>query len=111
MLQDFRFVARSADFSRCYWKELHSPSPRHLLVRREYFHDNDYSGLHCHEDFYALYVVRGGKGTHVINGHPYAMARGDVYIMAPGAVHTYRDYRNLEGDAFTFRLRCFTTKS
>lgn len=62
------------------------------------------SGLHRHEDHYALYVVHGGHGTHQINGHPYGIARGDIYLAPPGSEHAYRDCKNLEVDTFCFQI-------
>ena len=58
-------------------------------------------------DFYALYIVRGGKGVHWINGQPYLMTRGDAYIMPPRSTHNFRHYNSLEIDAFYFRTRVF----
>ena len=57
--------------------------------------------------FYALYIVRGGKGVHWINGQPYLMTRGDAYIMPPRSTHNFRHYNSLEIDAFYFRTRVF----
>ena len=38
---------------------------------------------HFHQDFFALYIVREGAGTHIIDDVPYSVARGDVYVMRP----------------------------
>lgn len=45
---------------------------------------------HCH-DFYELVYVRRGGGVHVIDGRPFPMLRGDVYIMHPDDLHGYRE--------------------
>jgi len=57
---------------------------------------------HRHMDFFALYVVRQGRGTHVIDGVPYGVARGDVYAMSPGATHAYSRCDALALDALYF---------
>lgn len=79
-----------------------------LWVRRERYERGDTTGLHLHADFYALYLVKSGRGAHVIDEQPYAMTRGDAYIMPPGATHAYRDYHNLVVDAFYFGLELFS---
>lgn len=42
-----------------------------------------------HTDFLSLYLVRRGKATHVIDGQPFEVARGDVYAMMPGQTHWF----------------------
>ena len=42
-----------------------------------------------HHDFLSLYLVRRGKATHVIEGQPFEVVRGDVYAMAPGQTHWF----------------------
>ena len=57
---------------------------------------------HRHHDFFALYVVRQGRGTHVIDGVPYGVSRGDVYAMSLGATHAYSRCDALTLDALYF---------
>jgi AraC family L-rhamnose operon regulatory protein RhaS len=45
--------------------------------------------------------------VHVINDHPYQIARGDVYITPPGTTHRYRDYHELRAEAFCFQADLF----
>lgn len=75
-----------------------------LCVRREFYRDGVTTGEHRHLDFCALYVIRGGRGLHVVDGITYGITRGDVYLLPPGATHAYRDYHALEIDAFYFPL-------
>ncbi len=75
-----------------------------LLLRRERYERAASTGDHLHLNFYALYLVRGGQGIHVIDGRPYGIVRGDAYLVAPGSVHSYRDYQGLELDALYFQL-------
>ena len=82
-------------------------APFPLVVRREIFLEGLNTGKALHHDFYALYLVRSGQGTHWINERPYAMTRGDCYMMAPNARHEYRDYKNLQIDAFYFQPDAF----
>lgn len=58
---------------------------------------------HEHCDFHALYVVRRGRGIHVVDGVPYGVARGDVYAMGVGAVHAYSQHEDLCLDAIYYR--------
>jgi len=78
-----------------------------LVVRHESYPKGSSTGSHHHSDFYALYVIRSGKAIHVIDGNPSAVRRGDVYLLCPDAIHAYRDYRNLEIDAFYFSSELF----
>ena len=73
-----------------------------LAVRREYYACGQHAGPHCHTDFFALYVVRAGRGVHRIDGTPYGVSRGDVYLLAPGSTHGYLEYRDLVIDACYF---------
>lgn len=78
-----------------------------LVYSRQSYSGLD-TGLHRHEDHYAIYVVHGGRGVHTIDGHPYGMARGDVYLAPPGSTHSYRNFQNLEVDTFCFPVELFT---
>lgn len=62
---------------------------------------------HRHVDFFALYIVRQGRGTHVIDGTPYGVSRGDVYAMSPGATHLYSSCESLVLDALYFAPSVF----
>lgn len=84
---------------------LHADWP--LLVRHESYSKGRTTGLHQHLDFYALYVIRSGKGVHVIDDIPSAVRTGDIYLLCPGAIHAYREYQNLEIDAFYFSVELF----
>lgn len=64
-----------------------------LRVRDKYY---------THTDFQALYVVRRGRGIHVIDGVPYGVSRGDTYVMAAGATHAYSRHNDLSLDAIYF---------
>jgi AraC family L-rhamnose operon transcriptional activator RhaR/AraC family L-rhamnose operon regulatory protein RhaS len=75
-----------------------------LVYARQSYEEVRNSGLHLHEDHYAFYLVHSGRGLHEINGHPYAISRGDVYLTPPGAMHAYRDGENLEVDTFVFPI-------
>jgi len=79
-----------------------------LAVQRNYFEGGADIGEHRGEDFYSLYIVRGGRGVEIVNAHPYVISRGDVYIVPAGMAHGFRDYEALEMDAFYFQIRLFT---
>lgn len=61
-----------------------------------------------HNDFSSLYIVRQGRGTHLIDGIEYAVARGDVYVMAPGQAHWFRNCDRLRTDTLHFTSDIFT---
>lgn len=67
--------------------------------------------INIHVDFLAVYVVQHGRGKHVINGVPYAMVRGDVYLMGLGAEHQYSECSELEIDALYFPLSLLDEES
>jgi AraC family L-rhamnose operon regulatory protein RhaS len=55
-----------------------------------------------HHDFFSLYVVRGGRGTHVIDGRAFGVARGDVYAMVPGQTHHFEGCEAMVTDTLHF---------
>lgn len=57
---------------------------------------------HRHVDFFALYVVRSGRGIHTIDDTAYSVSRGDVYAMGLGVTHCYSQCDNLVSDALYF---------
>lgn len=79
-----------------------------LVVLHQRYDDGEDTGTFRHEDFYALYVVQGGRGLHVIDGHPYPVVRGDVYMTPPGTTHCYHDYRHLHAEAYCFQAQLFS---
>jgi len=78
-----------------------------LAVIHQHYAEGEDTGVFRHLDFYALYVVESGKGLHVINDHPYAVTRGDVYMTPPGTTHQYREYHDLRAEAFQFTASLF----
>lgn len=83
-------------------------SPLPLAIRHELYENGMDTGAHLHSDFYAFYIVQGGKGIHLIDNHPYPIVRGDVYVLPPGTVHAYKDYQTLEIDACYFQIQLFS---
>lgn len=81
-----------------------------LAVVEQFFSGGEDTGLHRHEDHYALYIFSGGRGIHAINGHPYNVTRGDVYVTAPGSVHAYREYKDLRADVINFQTDVFSSQ-
>ena len=79
---------------------LHSCLP--VSLRREFYERGETTGAHQHLDFVALYAVRGGSGLHIVNGVASSLAKGDIYLLAPGSLHSYVRYENLEIDALYF---------
>ncbi|HEX8551711.1 MAG TPA: AraC family transcriptional regulator [Abditibacteriaceae bacterium] len=78
-----------------------------LIVLRQWFNGGGDTGLRWHTNFWTLYCVMGGRGIHLINEHPYPVARGDVYIVPPGGIVAYRDYSDLSALAFSWTTELF----
>ena len=95
-------------FSAYQGQQWHPAQP--LAVVNQWFEGGGDTGNHQHEDFHALYVVLSGRGIHVIDGHPYPITRGDVYMTPPSAVHRYRDYHRLRATAFCFQADLFSAE-
>ncbi len=60
-----------------------------------------------HLDFFSLYIIRQGRGTHVIDGAAYGVARGDVYVMGPGMTHHFENVADLAADTLHFAPAIF----
>jgi len=78
-----------------------------LILMQQHFVAGEHTGDHLHEDFFALYVIQGGRGLHVINGHAYPIKRGDVYMTAPGSTVAYTRYRDLRAAVLCFQAELF----
>ena len=77
-----------------------------LMVTRDCINRQDVFLLnraHFHADFFALYIVQEGSGTHVIDDVPYMISRGDVYVMRPGSKHLYTQCREIAIDGVYFQ--------
>ena len=73
-----------------------------LVVYRDVMDERAQQVLNHHNDFCSLYLIRSGRGVHVIDGVEYAVARGDVYVMGPGMPHSFHSGENLESDTIHF---------
>lgn len=78
-----------------------------LLVQEDRLDGSAQSVVNHHQDFCSLYLVRSGRGIHVIDGIAYAVARGDVYAMGPGMTHYFRDGVQLRTDTLHFSPSIF----
>ncbi len=96
-----RDIVRDGTWVR-YFNHLKTTMPEFPFhVRRERFHGT--SGyIHRHSDFFALYIVRAGRGRRYINGHTCSLARGDIFLMAATSCHSWRDPVDLTIDAIYF---------
>lgn len=50
--------------------------------------EQDANTSHAH-DFYEMVYIRRGRGTHIIEDHPYPIRAGDFYFLRPGESHFY----------------------
>ena len=80
---------------------LHVP----LVMYRDAIDAGNERNANCHLDFFSLYFVRQGRGTHLIDGTPYGVSRGDVYAMGLGMTHWFTDCDNLDDGHAAFRAR------
>ena len=94
-----------ADFS-CF--ECHRSLP--FALSRDFYQSGEFGGEFHHNNFLALYVVRGGQGIHHIGKRPYGLVRGDVYLMASGETHEFTQFANLEIDCFFFQVELFSAE-
>ena len=78
-----------------------------LVLWQDAIGENAPLQVNYHHDFYSLYIVRSGKGTHVIDGTAYGIARGDVYVMGPKMTHHFERGDKLRADTFHFTLDVF----
>ena len=78
-----------------------------LVLYRDIIDARAQTILNHHRDFCSLYIIRSGRGTHVIDGAAYAVARGDVYAMGPDMTHHFRNGEHLEADTLHFSPSIF----
>jgi len=69
--------------------------------------NDDWERPRLHRDFMSLYIARQGRGTHVIDGVPFEVVRGDVYTMRPGMAHQFVAPDNLILDTVHFSPSIF----
>ncbi|RYG64640.1 cupin domain-containing protein, partial [bacterium] len=98
----------------CEWDQVFASDPPArlefpLYLRRERYNRSS-EIVHRHNDFLALYIVRGGRGTHIVNEQACSMARGDVFIMGEGAAHYFRNPIDLTLDAIYFQARLWSSR-
>ncbi|HVK05316.1 MAG TPA: helix-turn-helix domain-containing protein [Armatimonadaceae bacterium] len=73
-----------------------------LVMYADFIDARAQSVANHHHDFYSLYIVRRGRGTHVIDGQAYGVARGDVYAMRPEQTHHFEGCEDLVTDTLHF---------
>lgn len=88
------------------WKHTSAKEVPLLLWHDTINFDTDFV-VNRHNDFFSLYVVRQGRGTHVIHGLSYGVARGDVYAMGLGMAHYFTHCHDLVLDTLHFAPHIF----
>ncbi len=78
-----------------------------LVIYQDTLSAGNEAQANCHQDFFSLYFVRQGRGTHYIDGVPYGVSRGDVYAMGLGMTHWFAGRENLQSDTLHFALEIF----
>lgn len=78
-----------------------------LVIWNDTIHAGNESIVYRHNDFFSLYIVRQGRGEHIIDGVSYGVVRGDVYAMGIGMTHTFASSENLVTDTLHFSPRFF----
>lgn len=82
-----------------------------LLMWRDSVNGGERAVANHHNDFYSLYIVQRGRGTHVIDGYAFGVARGDVYAMAPGMTHHFEECHDMVTDTFHFSPALFDSET
>lgn len=102
------------DFDRACWNAIgYTPDPP-VVVQRDVVNSFDTRLLdqpNFHRNFFSLYLVHEGHGTHLIDAAPYLIARGDVYVMRPGSTHMYTQCVDLVLDAVYFQSEVFDERT
>jgi AraC-like DNA-binding protein/mannose-6-phosphate isomerase-like protein (cupin superfamily) len=57
-----------------------------LWLRRAGFHSATHISMHCHSG-YELHIIPYGSGLVVVNGKPYELSKGTLYLTGPGVYH------------------------
>jgi len=78
-----------------------------LVMLQDVVNANSDQNANCHLDFFSLYFVRQGRGTHFIDGVPWGIARGDVYAMGLGMTHWFAGCDDLTTDTLHFSPEIF----
>ena len=78
-----------------------------LVMLQDVITPGNEQAANCHLDFFSLYFVRQGRGTHYIDGVPWGISRGDVYAMGLGMTHWFADCENLTTDTLHFSPEIF----
>lgn len=81
------------------------------MVRHDTLHAGNEQVANCHLDFFSLYFVQSGRGTHWIDGVPYGVARGDVYAMGLGMTHWFAGCENLHTHTLHFAPGVFDAET
>ncbi|MBC8135592.1 MAG: helix-turn-helix domain-containing protein [Fibrella sp.] len=101
------------DFANLVHSRRHTAAGRGLplLIWRDSINSGQESRANHHNDFYSLYIVQRGRGTHVIDGYAFGVARGDVYAMAPGMTHHFEECHDMVTDTFHFSPALFDSET
>ena len=59
-------------------------------------HAHDFTGVPHWHDFSELVIITSGRGVQNINGVPYRVSAGDVFVIMGRTTHFFEEYRELE---------------
>lgn len=93
------------------WRHTAAGQGLPLLIWTDSINGGQQSSANHHDDFFSLYIVQRGRGTHVIEGYAFGVARGDVYAMAPGMTHHFEDCHDMMTDTFHFSPTLFDAQT
>ncbi len=85
------------------WEDLSYPTTEDFELRVGYARGHGDIATHCHEDFVELVLVTNGKTVNSLEGNPYQVQKGSVFVIHPGQWHDYSCSRNL--DLFNLCIR------
>ncbi len=74
--------------------ERHAKNPFPLFIELQSFLASSVAPSHTHDCIEMVYVVKG-SGIHHIDGEPFPLMRGDLYVIDEGTEHTFRSETDL----------------
>jgi AraC family transcriptional activator of pobA len=74
-----------------YYNSFTSYLTRYPFIKKNHFHD-----------FYSILLFTKGKGIVRINNKDYAVQSQTIFLIAPGQMHSFEDFEDVEGAVFFF---------
>ena len=92
-----------ANVSRIYWKDVPYSRSKNFDICVGYARNHGNITNHCHDDFFEMVLVTNGTATNFLEGTPYPILEGSVFVIHPRQQHGYSGAKNL--DLFNICIR------